>query len=500
MNWLPLLPLLTCFSVVILNCFFWRYSILQKSVHLIGSVLLLFVTAILFYTVLQHEILVVQLGHFPAPFGITFVIDMFSAIMLLITGIIGFSVSLYAISDINSWHQKFGFYVAYWILLMGICGAFSTGDLFNLYVWFEVMLIASFVLLVLGNHKMQLDGTMKYVSLNLVATILMLLAIAMLYAMVGTLNMADLALKLKLYPLKGTVTTVVLLLAIAFSIKSALFPLFFWLPASYHTTNVTTTAIFAGMLTKVGIYSLIRLTTLILPNSHYILSILLFSAGMTMLTGVLGAASQFHFRRLLSFHIISQIGYMVMGLAIYTPLALAGAIFYIVHHIIVKTNLFLISGVCSRIGKTSDIRKLGGFYQQYPYLAILFFIPAFSLAGIPPLSGFWGKFILLKAAFSSSHYIIAALSLFVSLLTLYSMTKIWIQVFWKNPPDSHDVSKVALWDIKSFFSFFPIIALALITISIGIFPQIFFKIILQTSEQLLHPEWYIHSVLGANVE
>ena len=278
MNWLPLLPLLTCFSVVILNCFFWRYSILQKSVHLIGSVLLLFVTAILFYTVLQHEILVVQLGHFPAPFGITFVIDMFSAIMLLITGIIGFSVSLYAISDINSWHQKFGFYVAYWILLMGICGAFSTGDLFNLYVWFEVMLIASFVLLVLGNHKMQLDGTMKYVSLNLVATILMLLAIAMLYAMVGTLNMADLALKLKLYPLKGTVTTVVLLLAIAFSIKSALFPLFFWLPASYHTTNVTTTAIFAGMLTKVGIYSLIRLTTLILPNSHYILSLYIYSS------------------------------------------------------------------------------------------------------------------------------------------------------------------------------------------------------------------------------
>jgi len=500
MNWLPLLPLITCFSVIILNCFFWRYVSLQKSIQLVGSIVLLFVTVILFYAVLQHEILVVQVGNFPAPFGITFVIDMLSAIMLLITGIIGFSVSIYAISDINHWRQKFGFYVAYWILLMGICGAFSTGDLFNLYVWFEVMLIASFVLLVLGNHKIQLDGTMKYVSLNLVATILMLLAIAMLYAMVGTLNMADLAQKLKLYPLTGTVTTVVLLLAIAFSIKSALFPLFFWLPASYHTTNVTTSAIFAGMLTKVGVYSLIRLTTLIFPNSHYILSILLFSAGMTMLTGVLGAASQFHFRRLLSFHIISQIGYMVMGLAIYTPLALAGAIFYIVHHIIVKTNLFLISGVCCRIGKTSDIRKLGGFYRQYPYLATLFFIPAFSLAGVPPLSGFWGKFILLRAAFSSSHYIIAILSLIVSLLTLYSMTKIWIQVFWKNPSDAEELPNISLWNFKFFFSFFPIIVLAFITIAIGLFPQVFFKIIYQTSEQLLHPEWYIHSVLGVKIE
>ncbi|MDP3267949.1 MAG: proton-conducting transporter membrane subunit [Legionella sp.] len=495
MNWLPLLPLLTCFFVVILNCLFWHYSLLQKSVHLIGAILLLCVTGLLFYVVSFQEILVVQLGGYKAPFGITFVIDRLSAIMLLITGIIGFCVSIYATHDIKTVHQKSGFYLAYWILLMGICGAFSTGDLFNLYVWFEVMLIASFVLLVLGNHKMQLDGAMKYVSLNLVATILMLLAIAMLYAMVGTLNMADLGMKLKAYPLTGTVTTVVLLLAIAFAIKSALFPLFFWLPASYHTTNATTAAIFAGMLTKVGVYALIRLTTLILPDSHYILSLLLFVAGLTMLTGVLGAASEFHFRRLLSFHIISQIGYMVMGLAIYTSFALAGTIFYIVHHIIVKTNLFLISGICSKIGKTSDLRKLGGFYKQYPYLAILFFIPAFSLAGVPPFSGFWGKLILLKAALNSSHYIITAIALLVSLLTLYSMTKIWTQVFWKEQ-SSRAPSLESFGTIKLFFTLFPVIILAVMTLTIGLFPQPVFKIMLQAAEQILHPEWYIHAVLG----
>jgi len=494
MNWLPLLPLLTCFFVVILNCLFWRYSLLQKSTHLIGAILLLCVTGLLFYVVSFQEILVIQLGGYKAPFGITFVIDRLSAIMLLITGIIGFCVSIYATHDIKTGHQKSGFYLAYWILLMGICGAFSTGDLFNLYVWFEVMLIASFVLLVLGNHRMQLDGAMKYVSLNLVATILMLLAIAMLYAMVGTLNMADLGLKLKAYPLTGTVTTVVLLLAIAFAIKSALFPLFFWLPASYHTTNVTTAAIFAGMLTKVGVYALIRLTTLILPDSHYILSLLLFIAGITMLTGVLGAASEFHFRRLLSFHIISQIGYMVMGLAIHTSFALAGTIFYIVHHIIVKTNLFLISGICSKTGKTSDIRNLGGFYKQYPYLAILFFIPAFSLAGVPPLSGFWGKLILLKAALNSSHYIITAIALMVSLLTLYSMTKIWTQVFWKEQ-SSHAPSLESFGAIKLFVTLFPVIILAMMTLTIGLFPQPVFKIMLQAAEQISHPEWYIHAVL-----
>ncbi|KTD71205.1 proton-conducting transporter membrane subunit [Legionella tucsonensis] len=493
MNWLPLLPLLTCFFVVILNCLFWSYSFLQKSAHLIGAILLLCVTGLLFYVVSFQEILVVQLGGYKAPFGITFVIDRLSAIMLLITGIIGFCVSIYATYDIKTGHQKSGFYLAYWILLMGICGAFSTGDLFNLYVWFEVMLIASFVLLVLGNHRMQLDGGMKYVSLNLVATILMLLAIAMLYAMVGTLNMADLGLKLKAYPLTGTVTTVVLLLAIAFAIKSALFPLFFWLPASYHTTNVTTAAIFAGMLTKVGVYALIRLTTLILPDSHYILSLLLFIAGLTMLTGVLGAASEFHFRRLLSFHIISQIGYMVMGLAIYTPFALAGAIFYIIHNIIAKTNLFLISGICLKIEKTSDIRKLGGFYKQYPYLAILFFISAFSLAGVPPLSGFWAKLILLKAALNSSHYIITAIALLVSLLTLYSMTKIWTQVFWK---EQSSPSQESFGNIKLFVMLFPVIILAMMTLTIGLFPQPVFKVMLQAAEQISHPEWYIHAVLG----
>lgn len=494
MNWLPLLPILTCFCVVILNGLCWRHLFLQKLFHLTGAICLLLIMILIFYVVSFKEILVVQVGGYEAPFGITFVIDRLSAIMLLITGIIGFCVGVYAIYDIDIRRQKLGFYLCYWILLMGICGAFSTGDLFNLYVWFEVMLIASFVLLVLGNQKMQLDGAMKYVSLNLVATILMLLAIAMLYAMVGTLNMADLAQKLKIYPLTGTVTTVVLLLAIAFSIKSALFPLFFWLPASYHTTNVTTAAIFAGMLTKVGVYALIRLTTLILPDSHYILALLLFSAGLTMLTGVLGAASQFNFRRLLSFHIISQIGYMVMGLAIYTPLALAGAIFYIVHHIIVKTNLFLISGICSKIGKTSDIRKLGGFYNQYPFLALLFFIPAFSLAGMPPLSGFWGKLILLKAAFISSHYIIAAVALLVSLLTLYSMTKIWTQVFWKEPP-LQILPLDSFSNVRLSIILFPVVVLTVMTLSIGLFPQPIFQAMQQAAEQISHPEWYIQAVL-----
>jgi len=252
---------------------------------------------------------------------------------------------------------------------------------------------------------------------------------------VGTLNMADLARHLKTVTPPGLVTTVAILFFLAFGIKAAVFPLFFWLPASYHTPPVPVSAIFAGLLTKVGVYALIRVFTLLFvqetATTH---TLILIIAGLTMVTGVLGAVAQNEFRRILSFHIVSQIGYMIMGLGIFSPLGLTGSIFYIIHHIIVKTNLFLVSGVAYRLKGTYELKKLGGLYRYSPGLAILFLIPALSLAGMPPLSGFWAKFILLKAGFETENYLIVVVALLVSLLTLYSMTKIWTEVFWKEAP------------------------------------------------------------------
>ena len=493
MNWLPISPLLICLMTATLVVFFWSFERLQKICHLVGAVILLIAVIVLFIVAQQRGILVMQMGDYQAPFGISIVIDLLSAIMLLVTGIIAFCVALYALSDIKLSQKNLGFYPVYWILLVGVCGAFSTGDMFNLYVWFEVMLIASFVLMALGNQQIQLDGTIKYVAINLISTILMLIAIAMLYGMVGTFNMADLSMRLSYYSNANIVMAVVLLLAIAFSIKTALFPLFFWLPASYHTTSVSASAIFAGTLTKVGVYALIRLVTLIVPNNPIILGLLLVSSSLTMLTGALGAVSQHNFRRILSFHIISQIGYIVMGLAIHTPLALAGAIFYIVHHIIVKTNLFLISGVTNQLGKNFDIRALHGFYYSYPLLAILFFIPALSLAGFPPLSGFWAKLALLQAAFINHHYVIAAIALIVSFLTLYSMIKIWNQVFWTEKSGFLEVRVPLKGEKLSLLA--PVIVLSSITLAIGLFPQLFFHVMNQASTQLLNTNQYIHAVL-----
>ncbi len=442
----------------------------------------------------QNGIQAVQVGNWPAPFGITLVADLLSAIMVVLAGLMGISAAVYSLTDIDHQREAFGYHPLFHILLMGICGAFLTGDLFNLFVWFEVMLIASFVLLVLGGERAQLEGGIKYVTLNLISSAIFLAAVGLIYGLVGTLNMADLHIQLSQSSEPGLVTTLGILFMIAFGLKAAMFPLFFWLPASYHTPPAAVSAIFSGLLTKVGVYTLIRVFTLLfVVEVEYTHTILLVASGLTMLTGVLGAAAQSEFRRILSFHIVSQIGYMVMGLALFTPLALAGSVFYITHHIIVKTNLFLVSGVVNHLRGTYQLKKLGGLYKIYPMLGLLFLIPAFSLAGIPPLSGFWAKFVLIRAGLEMGQYAIVATALLVSLLTVFSMTKIWAEVFWKAQPETEGPTQNLPLN-RLLYLIGPIAALAIITVVIGLFAEPFFTLSIRAAEQLLDPTEYIRAV------
>ncbi len=245
---------------------------------------------------------------------------MLSAVMIVLTALIGLAIAIYSLASTGPDHEKFGYYPLMHLLLAGVAGAFLTGDIFNLYVWFEVMLVASFALLILGGEKAQMEGAIKYVTLNLLASVIFLTAIGLLYGMVGTLNMADIALRLREAEHQGMVEVLAVMFMLAFGIKAAAFPLFFWLPASYHTPPVAVSALFAGLLTKVGVYSLFRVFTLMFDETlDYTQDLLLWGAAFTMVTGVLGAAAQYEFRRILSFHIVSQIGYMILGLALYTP-------------------------------------------------------------------------------------------------------------------------------------------------------------------------------------
>jgi multicomponent Na+:H+ antiporter subunit D len=379
----------------------------------------------------------------------------------------------------------------------GICGAFLTGDLFNLYVWFEVMLMASFALLVLGRDKRQLDGGVKYVVINLLSTLLLLTGIGLLYGMTGTLNMADLHVKVRAINGSGLLTAVSMIFVAAFGIKSALFPLFFWLPAAYHTPPVAVSAVFAGLLTKVGVYALIRTFTLVFADaSPYTHTVLLVAAALTMITGVLGAASHDEFRRILSFHIISQVGYMVLGLALNTTLALAGTVFYLIHHIIVKANLFLVSGVVQRLNGSFELSRLGDIYRTHKWLALLFFIPAFSLGGFPPLSGFWAKMILIRASLEIDHYLVAVVAAAVGLLTVYSMTKIWGEAFWKPLPHNDHAAKEPHTAEASMWMLTPIAALTVLTLIIGLGANAFIDIAVTAAEEIQDPNAYLKAVMG----
>ncbi len=479
----------------------WNKVNLHKYFNLASSVISLIVSVIILSSTISKKIISLQVGSWLAPFGITIVSDLLSSVMVVITAIIGFSTALYSIGTIDSQREKYLYYPLLQFLLMGINGAFLTGDVFNLYVWFEVMLISSFVLLALGGRRGQLEGAIKYVTLNLLSSAIFLAAVGILYGISGTLNMADLARVIPLLEQKELLTVVSILFMVAFGVKAAIFPLFFWLPASYHTPPVAVSAIFAGLLTKVGVYALIRFfTTIFNHNIEFTHTILLVSATLTMFTGVLGAAAQSDFRKILSFHIISQIGYMILGLALFSPLAIAGAVFYIIHHIIVKTNLFFVSGVVKRLKGSYLLNEVGGVYKYYPFIGLLFLIPALSLAGIPPLSGFWAKFVVIKAGLELNQYFVVGIALLVGILTLFSMTKIWNEVFWKDDPsgDNQKVNELyqSLNRTKKFLIFSPIVFLALITIIIGFYAEPFFTFANNVAVQLLDSKEYINSVLG----
>jgi multicomponent Na+:H+ antiporter subunit D len=495
MKLLLVLPLLIPLLGASVSLLAWRRRRVQRAVALVCSFGLLVSSLLLLTSVWQRGIQTVQLGNWMAPFGISLVVDLFSGIMVVIAGVMGFAVCVYSVASVDARRETYGYYPLLLILLMGVSGAFMTGDIFNLYVWFEVMLMASFMLLALGGERSQMGGAIKYVTLNLMASALFLVSVGILFGKLGTLNMADLAGKLYTSLDPGLVTTLAILFLLAFGIKAAIFPLFFWLPESYHTPPVPVSAIFAALLTKVGVYAMIRVFTLLfVQDVEYTHTLILVLAGFTMVTGVLGAVAQTEFRKLLSFHIVSQIGYLLMGLGLYTQTALAGAIFFMIHVIAAKSALFLVSGVAYRFKGTFDLKKLGGLYASSPVLAALFLIPAMSLAGIPPLSGFFGKLILVQAGLQTQQYVIVAVALGTGLLTLLSMTKIWTEVFWKPSTETGGGSGFgSRWEFSLLLG--PIVLLAAVTVFAGLAAAPLYSLAEEAAGQLLNPSGYIEAVM-----
>jgi len=503
---LTLLPVVVPLLAASLGLLAWRSGRVQRLIALAGSGLLLIAGVALLITVERDGIQTMQVGGWPAPYGITMVADLFSAILVVLAGVLAVAIVLYSSATIDEGRERFAYYPLTMVLLAGVCGTFLTGDLFNLYVWFEVLLIASFVLLALGGERAQLEGALKYVALNLVASATLLVTIGVVYGLTGTVNLADLSLRLADVESEGLVAALAGMLLIAFGIKAALVPLFFWLPASYHTPPVAVSALFSGLLTKVGIYALVRVFTLLFAEQAADLQpLLLVVAALTMVIGVLGAVAQHEMRRLLSFHIISQIGYLLMGLALFTLSAMAGLIYFLVHVALAKSTLFLISGAVKQVSGEYELAKTGGLWVLKPGLAVLFGIAAMSLAGIPPFSGFLAKLALVEAGLAVDHVLIVLIALSVSLVTLYSMLKIWNAAFWKPLPAAEPASGAAAAPAQTTASVplpramtAAIVLLVACSVALSVAAGPAFELVDAAALQLMEPAGYIDAVLGGS--
>ncbi|ACQ82058.1 NADH dehydrogenase (quinone) [Beutenbergia cavernae DSM 12333] len=439
MNWLVPLPVVIPLIAAGLALTQVRRPRLQGLISVVAISTML-VTSIALLVLSDSGPLVVNVGGWAAPVGIALVADRLSALMLVVAAIVLLGVLLYAlgqgIADGDEGAPVAVFHPTYLVLSAGVANAFLSGDLFNLYVGFEILLGASFVLLTLGGTGERIRAGTIYVVVSLLSSVLFVVAIALIYSATGTLNLAQLSVRLgELDPGVQLVLQVMLLLA--FAIKAAVFPLSAWLPDSYPTAPAPVTAVFAGLLTKVGVYAIIRTQTLLFPDGR-LDTLLLWAALLTMVVGIVGAVAQEDLKRLLSFTLVSHIGYMIFGIALSSQAGLAAAIFYVAHHITVQTALFLVSGLVERRGGTTSLEKLGSLAKYAPALAIIFFVPAMNLAGIPPLSGFLGKLGLLQAGVQLGTplaYALVAGGLLTSLLTLYAIIKAWNKAFWQEAPE-----------------------------------------------------------------
>ncbi len=468
-----------------------KRPLLQRWIALIGSILLLGSAVVLFGRVQGEGIQGLQISGWPAPFGITLVADLLAAMLVLAVGIVGVAITAAAFAGVDPRRESFGYHALIQILLMGVTGAFLTGDLFNLYVWFEVMLVASFVLMALHRTSAQVEAAFKYVTINLIASSIFLTALGLLYGAAGTLNMADLARVWPTIRTSGIDMVLAVLFVIAFSIKAGLFPLFFWLPASYHTPPAAIGAAFAGLLTKVGVYALMRIFTLLFQTAPPALfTLLLVMSAATMVIGLIAALNERDFRRILSFNLVAHIGYTTASLSLMTPAALAGAIFYVLHHIVVITNLFLVSGVLLRLRRTTDITGLGGLYRSQPLFSALAMVPIFSLAGVPPLSGFLGKIAIIEGTFAAGAYWLGGLVLVVGLLTLMSMGRTWSDAFWRPAAADTDLATPGTPLLIA------ISGLSLVTLAITFGAEPLFELTSRAAQQLLQRDEYLRAVLG----
>lgn len=494
LDWLVILPVAWCLAIGAILLMVRHKGAAQPLVAIVALAVLVALDAALLWHVVQGGPVTMVMGRWLPPFGIAFTVDLTGALFALTSAVVALVGAVAAIDDVNAGGRRYGFYPFLMLLMAGVSGAFLTGDVFNLYVWFEVLLISSFGLLVLGSEREQIDGAVKYGFLNLVATTLFLITTGYLYGIFGTLNMADIAAKAPGLQSVAPLVTLTALYILAFSMKAAAFPVNFWLPASYHTPRIVVSALFAGLLTKVGIYALIRIGVMLFPAEREQLSLLLaIVAALTMITGSLGALAQKDTRRLLGYLVISGIGAMLAGIAVGGAEAISGVIVYAVHSMLVMTALYLAAGLAARLGGGFSLTAAGGLYRNHLLFMALSLMLFFSVSGLPPFSGFWPKVMLVRAAINGDAAWLAAILLLSGFLTMIATGRVFLFAYWR-PAEAQPVDAPQPLAVTTLL---PVLVLTALSVLIGLFPETLLNLAEQAASTLTEPSAYLNSVFPA---
>jgi multicomponent Na+:H+ antiporter subunit D len=493
MNNLVILPLIIPILAGMIMVIFKKYTTFQRVLSIVSLLLVIVVAVYLVLQIDRDGIQILHLGGWEAPFGVSLVADMFAALLVLTTGVVSLCCLLYAFHSIGKEREAYYFYPLFLCLVTGVNGSFLTGDIFNLFVCFEVMLVSSYVLISLGGTKIQLRESIKYILINMISSFLFLVAIAYLYAITGTLNMAHLSIRISEVGQSGLINTVAILFLIVFSLKAGLF-LFYWLPGSYSAPPTAVAAIFAALLTKVGIYAIIRVFTLVFyhepETTHLLIGVL---AAITMVLGAIGAVAFGDIKKILTYNVIVGVGFILAGLATFTVEGMTGSIYYLIHDMIIKGLIFLLGGTIIHLTGTSKLNEFSGLIRLHPGLGWMFFIAALSLSGIPPLSGFLGKIFITEGTFHVGYYWLGGIGLLTSLLVLYSIMKIFMNGFWGYTELSEEQQKGTTKGLL-----LPIGILTFLTIALGLGAQGIHSYVDFAVEGLMNPNHYIEAVLGSN--
>lgn len=508
-DWIVILPVILCLMGAAVLLMLRRWRSLQAGFALLVTLAVLVDDLQLLARVVAHGPLSMTMGRWLPPFGISFTADVASALFASAAAFVTLVVLVYAQMDARPETARDGLYPLALLLLAGVSGSFLTGDLFNLYVWFEVMLIASFGLLVLGGRRIQLDGAVKYGFLNFLATTIFLIALGLLYGSVGTLNMADIiGAAPKANP--AVLASVVALFLLAFGIKAAAFPVNAWLPASYHTPSAGVSALLAGLMTKVGVYAMLRTMVALFPAGREVLHpIIVAVAILSLVLGPMGAIAETNLRRAIGFIVIGGIGAVIAGLAFATPDGIAGSVIYIFHAILSMSALYLVAGLVEKLTGAKDARQMGGIYAANSLVSILFLVLVFVVSGVPPFLGFWPKLVLLQAGvikaglatgvINWTALAVTAAVLVNAFLTLIAGTRLWAYIFWRAGPEGPlserpNEKLVPLAMPAGRFGLGAVIGLVAVIAVLGLWPEMLLGAGRMAASDLIHPGRYIAAV------